>query len=154
MSVGLTGAGRDVDPSRYSSIAAAAALPSAIAQTIRLAPLPASPATNTPSMFVAYFWFLAKLDFSSVSTEVESTEMFDSGPVKPSASKTRSASMIVSVPDLGTLLPSMNSVSATSMPLTLPFSPTKRTVLARYLRSPNSSWALATSNRFGNVGQG
>ena len=47
-SVGLIGAGRVVEPVRYASTAAAAARPSAIAQTISDCPRPASPATKTP----------------------------------------------------------------------------------------------------------
>jgi hypothetical protein len=51
-SFAVTGAGNSVAPSRYSSTCAATARPSAIAQTIRDAPRPASPATNTPSTSV------------------------------------------------------------------------------------------------------
>ncbi len=46
--VGGMGAGRVVEPIRCASTAAAAARPSAIAQTISDWPRPASPATNTP----------------------------------------------------------------------------------------------------------
>ena len=48
-SVGGIGTGRLVEPVRYSSTAAAAARPSAIAHTISDWPRPASPATKTPS---------------------------------------------------------------------------------------------------------
>ncbi|GAP59839.1 hypothetical protein AHiyo1_32190 [Arthrobacter sp. Hiyo1] len=51
-SVGATGAGRMVLPMRYLSTAAAQARPSAIAQTIKDCPRPASPATKTPSVLV------------------------------------------------------------------------------------------------------
>jgi len=46
--VGSIGYGNIVDPIKYSSTPDAHARPSAIAQTIRLWPLPMSPATNTP----------------------------------------------------------------------------------------------------------
>jgi hypothetical protein len=52
-------------------------------------------------------------------------------------------------------LPSTYSVSATRMPLTFPEpSLTNSTVDERKTRSPPSSWALATSKRFGIIGQG
>ena len=51
--VGGIGAGRVVEPIRWASTAAAAARPSAIAQTIRDWPRPASPATNTPGTLEA-----------------------------------------------------------------------------------------------------
>src|SRR4029079_6512432 len=52
--VGGIGLGRLVAPVRYSSPAAAAARPSAIAQTISDWPRPASPAPKTPSTLEAY----------------------------------------------------------------------------------------------------
>ncbi len=51
--VGGMGAGRFVEPIRCSSMAAAAARPSAMAQTISDCPRPASPATNTSRAEVA-----------------------------------------------------------------------------------------------------
>jgi hypothetical protein len=51
--VGKIGAGNCVDPSKYASTADAQLRPSAIAQTINDCPRPASPATKTPSTFVA-----------------------------------------------------------------------------------------------------
>ena len=51
--VGGIGAGRVVEPIRWASTAAAAARPSAIAQTISDWPRPASPATNTPGTLEA-----------------------------------------------------------------------------------------------------
>ena len=55
-------------PVRYSSTAAAAARPSAIAHTISDWPRPASPATKTPSALVAYDASRATLPRSSRST--------------------------------------------------------------------------------------
>jgi hypothetical protein len=53
--VGVMGAGSAVSPSRNLSTAAAAARPSAMAQTIKDWPRPISPATKTPGMLVAQF---------------------------------------------------------------------------------------------------
>jgi peptidoglycan/LPS O-acetylase OafA/YrhL len=101
-SVGRTGVGSAVSPIRYSSTAAAQERPSAIAQTIRLWPRPASPQTNTPGWDVAHASSRATLPRPSSSTSSCSSRPVRSGPVKPIASSTRSHSSSVSLPSTGT----------------------------------------------------
>lgn len=130
--------------------------PSAIAQTMRDWPRPASPATNTPGSSVSY-----SAVRSSSPREVKGScscgsIVWRSGPVKPMASSTRSAGSSRSVPAFGPRDPSArNSVSARRMARTRPdSSPMNSTVEAWNARSPPSSCEVETSNSVGVVGHG
>ena len=118
---------------------AAAARPSAIAHTIRDCPRPASPATKTPSSSVPKLSILAKLLCESNAISISETAGSTSGPLKPRANSTKSASITRSVPGVGTRLPSTKDVSAILIPETFPSLPMNSTVDDRYFRSPNSS---------------
>ena len=153
---GGPGIGSCVSPSRYRSTAAAAARPSAIAQTMSDWPRPASPATNTPaSLRLRSRRRGRSCRARRTAGRAASLDGSVSGPVKPRARSTRSAGISRSVPAFGTRRPSRYSVSATRMARTSPASFARNsTVEARYSRSPPSSWALCTSNSVGCIGHG
>ena len=86
-----TGQGKSVEPIRKRSHSRAAPRPSLKAQTTRLWPRRASPAANTPRMFVVYFWCSAlTLERASRST-ANCSSSGCSGPRKPIAKSTSCA---------------------------------------------------------------
>mmetsp|Transcript_30094 Transcript_30094/g.66686 ORF Transcript_30094/g.66686 Transcript_30094/m.66686 type:complete len:211 (+) Transcript_30094:703-1335(+) len=126
---------------RYLSTTAAESRPSRMAQTTRDCPRLQSPTANTPGTLVANSPNCAlKLVRSSRSSFMASARVA-SGPTKPMASRTRSASSTRAEPGTSTGLkaPVLGSFSiltlTISMPFTWPFSsPMKRLVMTLYSR--------------------
>src|SRR5215207_3723496 len=127
--VGLIGAGSAVRPIRYRSTPAAAARPSAMAHTISDCPRPMSPATNTPGTVVAKSASRATLPRSVISTPRSVSRPSRSGPTKPIANSTRSASISKSVPSTFSNLPALMATSCPRSPVTRPSLPVNSSVL-------------------------